>query len=342
MQNSKNLTLKDIALRSGFSVKTVSRVINNCRNVNDVTRKKIVDIAKESGYYPNLIARDLKKNRSHVVGYAVPEMRNQFIVGVGLSVESVLKSNGYSVLMSFTGCCSKDEINSLENLISRRVDGIILGTTGENGAFIERISKIYRIPVVLIDNEIEGLKVDVVLQNDVRGAYLLTKHLIEHGHKNVACIAGPLDQTVGKKRLDGYKKALREFRIKVDDDLIKTGDWGFISGFRAANELVGGDVKKITAIFVSNSVMALGVLKALRKRGLKVPEDVAMVSFDNLDVSEFIDPPLTTLGKVEGKIGRIAAKLLLDRMEKDDSVDSRKIYVDAELCIRRSCGCGEV
>jgi len=342
MGNKQSVTLKDIASKTGFSVKTVSRAINDHPDINEETRKKILAVAKKCNYYPNLLARGLRKNRTCAIGYAVPEVTNQFFTEVVLGVEEVFKKCGYSILISFTGDCPEDEVASLKLLISRRVDGIILGTAGKNGAFLKEVIERYEIPIVLIDNKVRGLKADIVLHDNVKGAYLLVKHLIMHGHKNIACITGPLNQTAGKERLDGYKKALSEFGIRINNNLIKIANWRIIDGFNFANELIESHIqKKPTAIFVSNAVMALGVLKALRKRGLKVPEDIALVSFDNLDFTEAVEPPLTTLSKLEKKIGYTAAELLFNRIKEKGSGEVQEVYLEPELCIRQSCGCSE-
>lgn len=335
----KSYTLKDIALETGFSAKTVSRAINNHPDISGETREKILAVTEKYGYYPNLVARGLRKSGTYAVGYAVPDMVNQFFAEVGLAVENVLRKYGYSTLVSFTGSRPKDEITSLKLLMSRRVDGIILGTAGENSAFLKEIIEDYGIPVVLINNKVEGIKTDAVLHNNIRGAYLLTNHLITHGHANIACITGPVSQTAGKERLEGYKKALNESGIRINDSLIKMADWSIIDGFNCANELIENHTQKPTAIFVSNAVMALGVLKALRKRRLKVPEDIAMVSFDNLDFTEAVEPPLTTLSKVEWEIGSTVAEFLLDRIKEKNVGELREVYIEPELCIRRSCGC---
>jgi len=341
MDNRQGVTLKSIASKTGFSVKTVSRAINDHPDISEETRKKILAVVKKCNYYPNLLARGLRKNRTCAIGYAVPEMTNQFFAEVGLAVENVFKKYGYSTLISFTGDCPEDEITSLKLLISRRVDGIILGTAGENEAFLKEVIKHYGIPIVLIDNKVKGLKVDVVLHDNVEGAYLLNKHLIMHGHKNIACITGPLNQTAGKGRLDGYKKALSEFGIRINNNLIKVANWRIIDGFNFANELIESHTRKPTAIFASNAVMALGVLKALRKRRLKVPDDMALVSFDNLDFTEAVEPPLTTLSKIERKIGCTAAELLFNRIKEKNVRDVQEVYVEPELCVRQSCGCNE-
>lgn len=340
MDNKKNLTLKDIASKTGFSTKTVSRAINDHPDISEETRKEILAVVKKYNYYPNMLARGLRKNKTCAIGYAVPEMTNQFFAEVCLSAENVFKKNGYSTLVSFTGDCPEDEITSLKLLISRKVDGIILGTAGENKAFLKEIIEHYEIPIVLIDNKVKGLKADVVLHDNIKGAYLLNKHLIMHGHKSIACITGPLNQTAGKGRLNGYKKALREVGIEINNNLIKIANWRIIDGYNFANELIESHTQKPTAIFASNAVMALGVLKALRKRKLKVPDDIALVSFDNLDFTEVIEPPLTTLSKVERKIGNTAAELLLDRIKEKKVREVREIYIESKLCIRQSCGCG--
>ncbi|MBC7333563.1 MAG: LacI family DNA-binding transcriptional regulator [Actinobacteria bacterium] len=334
-----NTTLRDIAIRTGFSVKTVSRALNNHPDISEETKNKILKVAEELSYRPNLIAKSLRQKKAFAIGYVIPDITNEFFGEVALAIESEFKKHNYSLLTSFTNSNPELEVEALKLLMSRQVDGIILATVGTTGNFIKEIVEGLKVPIVVIDNRVKGYKTNVVLHDNVKGAYLLTQHLIKHGHKDIACISGPLLETSGKRRLEGYKNALTEAGIEIDEELIKVSDWKISGGYQSTLELFIDSHKKPTAIFVGNSVMALGSLKALRELKLRVPEDIALVSFDNLRFTEATYPPLTTLKKVEDKIGVIASQMLLKKIKSKDLANIEEVLVDAELCIRESCGC---
>ena len=209
----KHIRLKDIANKTGFSIKTVSRAINDHPDINKNTKKRIVDVAEELSYYPNMVAKSLRTRKTYTIGYIVPDITSEFFGKIGRIIDRVLRKYGYNILMSFTEESGEEEINSLKVLLSKRVDGIILSTVGTTGDFLKEIIHNYKVPVVVIDNKVEGLRTNLVLHDNINGSYLLTKHLIEHGHKNIACITGLLNETSGNERLKGYKKALNEYNI---------------------------------------------------------------------------------------------------------------------------------
>ena len=214
-----------------------------------------------------------------------------------------------------------------------------MGTAGENGPYIEEVIKARGVPIVVIDNLVRGVQTDFVLQDNINGAYLLTKHLLAHGHKRVTCITGPQSQTSGQQRLDGYRKALTESNLATHDCLIKVANWRFEDGYNKTLELLENRSNRPTAFFIANAPMALGALKALREKGLKVPDDVAVVSFDDLDFNIALMAPLTTLRKVDREIGEKAANLLLERMRGNNFDAYKELYIESELSIGQSCGC---
>ena len=178
----------------------------------------------------------------------------------------------------------------------------------------------------------------MVLHNNIEGGQQLSSHVVTHGHKRIAFIGGPLNETSGKKRLEGYKKALVKNDLPISEDLIKIGDWRKDSGFRLTKELLKLPGRP-TGIVAANTFMTLGVLRALREGGLKVPRDIALVSFDDLEFASVLDPPLTTLRSLDTKIGEVAASLLLKRIKNRTEGEIEEIYLPTELVIRSSCGC---
>ncbi len=335
----KAVNLKDIARETGYSIKTVSRAINDHPDVNENTRQKILSVAQEYSYYPNLLAKSLRLKKTFTIGYIVPDITNEFYGRVGIVIEKEFRRYGYSLLVSFTEESKENEINSLKLLLAKRVDGIILATVGTTGDFLQEIINRHHIPVVVIDNKAEGIKTNTVLHDNIDGAYVLTKHLLEHGHRKIACVTGPLAETSGKERLEGYKKALMEYGIAIEVQFIKVSNWRVHGGFDATMELMQDMSQKPSAVFYANSQMALGAYKAFKKNNIRIPEDVAVVSFDNLDFTDAIEPPLTTLDSVEEKIGLLASEMLREIILNKDEDRIRERLVKAGLCIRKSCGC---
>lgn len=332
-------TLKDISKITGFSIKTVSRALNGHPDINEKTKEKITKIAEEYSYRPNILARSLRQKKAFAIGFIVPDIKNEFFGEVALAIEEKFKEYGYSILLGFSNGEQDLEIKSIELLISRQVDGIVLATIGTTGDYIKKVIFKLKIPLVVIDNKVKGLKTNVVLHDNINGAYLLTKHLIDHDHKKIGCITGPLNETSGKRRLEGCKKALDESKIKIESDFIKISNWKIDGGYNSMLELLNNPKGRPSAIFIANSIMALGSLKAINEQGLKVPKDIAIVSFDDLDFTEATNPPLTTLNKVDKKIGETASIILHENIIKREDTELKEIYIKSRLNIRESCGC---
>ena len=337
----KVMTLKDIAINSGFSIKTVSRALNNQPGVNKKTKEKIIKIAKKYSYYPNLLAKGLKQKKTFSIGYILTDISNEFYGNIGIAIEKTIKKHEYSLLVVFTEDDPNTEIEAIKILLNKQIDGIILSTCGLTGYFIRDIINNFKIPLVVIDNKVNGVKTNLVLHNNLKGSYLLTKHLIEHGHKNIACITGSLNRVCGRERLMGYKKALSEFNIESNSELVKISNWRIDGGYNATLQLLKNNPRKVSAIFVANSIMALGVYKAIVRSGLKIPDDVAVVAFDELAFVDFLNPSLTTLNKVDVKIGELASNMLLRKIENKNDENIETKIIDMKLCIRESCGCNK-
>lgn len=335
----KVVSLRDIAQKTGYSIKTVSRAINNHPDVNENTRKKILSVAQKYSYYPNLMAKSLRTRKAYTIGYIVPDITNEFYGKVGISIEKEFRQLGYSLLVSFTEESEENEINSLKLLLAKRVDGIILATVGTTGDFLQEVINRHHIPVVVIDNKAEGFKTNAVIHDNIDGAYILTKHLLEHGHQRVACVTGHLSETSGRERLEGFRKALQEYGVLIEKKFIKVANWRVNGGFDATMELLRTAGERPSAVFYANSQMALGAYKAFKKSSIRIPEDVAVVSFDNLNFTDAMDPPLTTLDSVEEQMGKLASQLLREIIVNKDGDRIREHLVKAGLCIRKSCGC---
>ncbi len=333
--------LKDIAIETGYSIKTVSRAINNHPDISETTKEKILKVAKRYGYHPNMLARSLRTQKTFTIGYIIPDIKNEFFARVGIVIEELFRKHGYNILIGITKSQSTQEIESLQLLLSKRVDGIVLATVGNTEDYIKRVLNDYKIPIVVIDNKIDVEGLYYVLHDNIKGSYELTRHLIEHGHKRIACITGPLIETSGSERLDGYIKALKENNINIKEEYIKISNWEVEGGYKETLNLIKNTKETPTAIFTANSIMAIGVYKAIKKLELNIPDDIAVVSFDNFDFVEILDPPLTTLGDFSFKIGSKSFEILYAEINNKEELNKEKFEFrfSSNLIKRRSCGC---
>ncbi len=334
----KNLTLEEIGKMAGVSRGTVSRVINNHPNVSKKARQRVLDVIEQTGYLPNLAARSLASQRSRILGLVVPRSVQAFFSDPYFprftqGVAQACNQNDYTLSL-FIFYSSEDE-RKLFPRISRRghLDGVIVQATTANDPILSTI-RTGSIPHVFAGRapNFEGASfVDV--ENEA-GAYTAVSHLLQLGRKRIATITGPLDQTAGMDRKRGYVKALRDRGHDVHDELIATGDFSQTSGYNAARKLLP---HAPDAIFVASDVMALGALQAIQEADLKVPDDIAIVGFDDLPPASYSSPPLTTIRQPIMRLGFKAVELLLDMIESGNPSPQRMVF-DTELVIRDSCG----
>lgn len=336
----KKVRLIDIAKETGFSIKTVSRVVNQQGDVHPNTREAIMKVVDKYNYSPNPMAATLRTRKTKTIGLVVPDFTNQFFGEVGLAIETYCKSHGYSLIVSFSGNTKEGEEEALRLLVSKYVDGILLASVGTTEPVVNEILRDHKIPLVVFDNEIKGIETNVVIHDNIQGAYILTQHLIDHRYKNIACIAGLQEQTSGSERLEGFMKAMEKNHLEIPPTHIIIEDWTSEGGFRAMKQLLRLEEDlKPRAIFVANSVMALGCYKALIQASVKVPDEIALVSFDNLSYMESLEPPITTLSSTGESVGEEAAKLLFDSMKNNDVFSVKRITIQGTIVKRRSCGC---
>lgn len=336
----KKIRLIDIAKETGFSIKTISRVVNKRGNVHPDTREAIMKVVNKYNYIPNPIAATLRTKKTKTIGLIVPDFTNQFFGEAALAIERYCKLHGYSLIISFSGNKQEGEEEALRLLVSNYVDGILLASVGTTGPVVKDIIQDERIPLVVFDNEIEGIETNVVMHDNIQGAYALTQHLIDHRYTNIACIAGLVEHTSGALRLEGFYKAIKENNLEVPECNVTVEDWTSEGGFRAMKEFLAREkATRPRAVFVANSVMALGCYKALIQSGVKVPTEIALVSYDNLNYIESLEPPITTLSNNGEAVGEESAKLLFESIEADDVLSTKRITIQGLIIKRQSCGC---
>jgi len=329
--------LKDIAKKLNISVSTVSRVVNNKQYVKPKTREMVVQALNELNYRPNQVARSLKNKITRTIGIMVPDISEDFFAYVIKGVDSVLSKNGYTIVLCDTGENPEKEELYLNLLLEKQIDGVILATVCKEHKTINKLIG-YGVPIIFIDNlpKIKSNYDSVIIDNS-KASYIATEHLINLGHKNIGIIVGKLDETTGYERLIGYKKALEDNKIDVDERLIRVGDFKEKSGHENMKSLLDSN-DYLTALYVASSKMTYGAIKAIKEKGLKIPEDISLVGFDIHDISGLISPSITTILQPEEHIGKVAAELMMKRLFEPDERLSQKIVLEPEILIRDSCG----
>jgi LacI family transcriptional regulator len=328
-------TVKDVARLAGVSTTTVSRVLNNHPQVSAETRLKVQQAIAQCGYRPSQVARGLRLQASNILGLIISDIANPFFPSVVRGIEDVAYAHQYRLLLCNSGEDAEREALYIDVLQAQRVAGVIISPHDEDSTRCETLIA-SGIPVVAMDRRLRRLEVDTVVTDNIEGAYQAVRHLLRLGHRRVGLVGGPLLTTTGRERQEGYRKALLEAGIQPDQRLIKIGDFRQEGGYRAGSELLAAE-EPPTAIFVSNNLMALGVLDAIREKGLKIPEDIALVAFDDLPWAASLVCPLTTVAQPTYELGQMVAEMLLGRIA-DRERPIRKIKLEPTLIVRQSCG----
>jgi LacI family transcriptional regulator len=328
-------TIYDVAKRAGTSVATVSAVVNNSAYVSPELRERVEIAITELDYNPNLVARSLAKKKTFTIGMLIPDIANPFFPEVVRGAEDKAKEAGYTILLGNSDNRSDMEETYLNLFFSKQVDGILLikGSEELSDNFRQKLEDTGT-PLVLVDRESESIKADSVVADDVGGARTAVDHLIALGHQRIGIITGFPNVSTSKGRLQGYRKALQSHQLEYDATLVEAGDYGTESGYRAGVRLLQ---QEPTAVFVTNFLMTVGFMKALEEAGLRCPEDVAVVSYDDFMWSEFFRPRLTGVEQPKYQIGYQSTELLLRRLA-DKQKKTEKIVLENRLRIRESCG----
>ncbi|MCS7283784.1 MAG: LacI family transcriptional regulator, partial [Anaerolineae bacterium] len=287
-------TIQDVARRAGVSRQTVSRVLNNKGEVRPETRERVLAAIEELNYRPNAVARSMVRGHTYTLGCIAPTLTDYTFASIIEGAQAEARRQGYFIL---TGSApTEHEVESLlEEFLHRQVDGLIVFNPYADGRFRYLLPLIENgTPVVYLGNTPCSEPVSSVRCDDRDGGYQATRYLLELGHRAIATITGPPNEECVGDRLDGYRRALAEYALSVNERLILRGDWSAISGYRATSSLLETGVS-FTAIFAQNDQMAIGAIRALREAGLQVPRDVSVIGFDDIPLASYFDPPLTTL-----------------------------------------------
>ncbi len=330
-------TIKDVARVAGVSITTVSHVLNDTRFVSDELRTRVLAAMEELDYRPNVLARGLRRGETKTIGLVVPDNSNPFFAEIARTVEDVGFNAGYSVILCNSDDNLAKEAAYVEVLIAKQVDGVVFIASGSSQEHLAALSQ-QGVPYVVVDREIDGSLADVILVNNELGGYMATRHLIELGHQRIACITGPSQLTPSADRVHGYQRALREFGISEDEELVVPGDFRAQGGTVACEQLLQLGPPP-SAIFACNDMMAIGVLRAARDAGLHVPGDLSVVGFDDIPLASVVSPALTTVAQPITELARHSVRFLLARMQSShEDRPTQRVVLEPQLVVRDSCG----
>lgn len=331
------VNIKTVAEKADVSTATVSRVLRDFPGVREKTKKRVLKAISELNYEVDAVARSLRRKKTNTIGVIVGNILSQFYSIIAKSVEDVAQKNGYNMILCNGDDDPQKELKYLKVLKSNRVDGIILTPTGKNAEYVNRLID-SGTKVVLLDRLIEGVNCDAVLVDNETGAYKAVKHLIDQGYRKIGIITGYLDRTTGRERLNGYLRALNEAGIPRDDTLIKVGNFKKRSGIELTKEILQME-NRPEAIFVSNIDMTLGTLITIKEMGLKIPDDIGVVGFDDPEWAPILNPTITTVSQPVYSLGSTSAEMLIKKIEVKESAIGNEpliITLNTNLIVRNS------
>ncbi|CNI22837.1 transcriptional repressor RbsR [Yersinia aldovae] len=326
--------MKDVARLAGVSTSTVSHVINKNRFVSDAIRDKVLAAVKQLNYAPSALARSLKLKETRTIGMLVTASSNPFYSEVVRGVERSCYERGYSLIL----CNTEGDIDrmgrSIETLMQKRVDGLLLMCT-ENHRPSQDILRCYpSLPIIMMDwAPFEGVN-DVIQDNSLLGGEMATSYLIARGYTRIACIAGPQDKTPAKERLEGYRKAMNRAGLVIPSEYEVASDFEFGGGLVAMKQLLALP-EPPEAVFTSNDAMAVGVYQALYQAGLSIPQDMAVIGYDDIEIAQYMTPPLTTIHQPKDSLGELAIDTLIHRLNNPEA-EPQILVLTPELMARGS------
>ena len=328
------ITIHDVAKMAGTSTATVSHVINGTRFVSDELKQKVNDAMKSLNYKPNIMARGLKGGSLKTIGVVVPDCTNTFFAEIARAIDRFCFAKGYNIILCNTDNDIKLQSSYCEMLISKMVDGVIMISSDNSDADVNKLIKA-SIPVVIADRNVNHEGVDNIIVDNLKGGYDATKYLISLGYTKIACIGGPTFISSSNQRIMGYRKALEESGIKVNEDYISHGDFHFAGGSQSVENYIKLKDRP-EAVFATNDMMALGFIDGLKNYDLGVPKDVSVIGFDDIQLARITTPKLTTIAQPLDELALKATELILNKVEKKDSKISH-IRLNSSLVIRNSC-----
>jgi LacI family repressor for deo operon, udp, cdd, tsx, nupC, and nupG len=308
---SMGVTIKEVAKEAGVSLMTVSRVVNNKGNIAKSTRENVLQAIKKLNYKPNRLARSLVVQKSDFISVIVPDITNPFFAELVKGAENLTRKRGCNIILGDTEGEREHEKEYIEAAIGRMADGIILVAPRIDDALIYEVNEL--IPLVIVDRYVPNEDILQIYIDNLEGAFLAVEHLIELGHRRIGFLSGPKDVLNSLRREEGYRKALERHDIPYDPALTLKGDFYFQSGYTAFDSFYQLNPPP-TAIFASNDLMAFGLIQRANEQGVRIPDNLSIIGFDDIALSALINPPLTTIRHPMVEMGIRAVKLLFDQL----------------------------
>lgn len=330
----KRPTITDVARRAGVSKTTVSHVINQTRFVEEETRQRVLKAIQELNYRPSSVARSLTTNRTETIGVIISDASNHFFGEMLLEIEDVLRPAGYGLIVCNTAEILEREAHYLDLLLRQQVDGIIAAATSQRWDILA-LAEFQHTPVVYLDRYFEGLEGPFVGVDNQEGAYLGTRHLIEWGHRRIGILAGFQRLSTMRERLAGFHQALQDHDIPLPEEWVVTSPLSVEAGHEAMRHILTLP-ERPTAVFLSNNLLSLGALLAMRELDLRCPEGVSVVGFDDHPWAAVAEPPLTVVRQPTQELGQVAARMLIDLINAEQSSETR-VLLECQLVVRQSC-----
>ena len=335
--------MKDVAKRAGVSITTVSHVINKTRYVSDELTECVYKAMAELDYHPNLVAGSLRSGRTRTIGLIIPDITNPFFSEISRKIEDSGFEHGYSVIVCNTDDDFTKEKSYIDVLIAKQVDGIVFISAGDEPENLKKPIE-SEVPIVVVDRDIKDIHTNVVLVDNLDGGYEATRYLIGLGHKRIGFISGPAGVRGSALRFEGYRKALDEAGLDFDESIIGQGDYRYKGGGDAMQTILQNPPYP-TAVFASNDVMALGAVRKIFDHGMKVPEDISVIGFDNIPLSNIAYPSLTTMAQPAREMSAIIMKLLIQDIKyleqrhrkQGEKPEFQKVILKSKLIERDSC-----
>ncbi|RRV05247.1 LacI family DNA-binding transcriptional regulator [Pseudomonas sp. v388] len=326
-------TIKDVAALAGISYTTVSHVLNKTRPVSEPVRLKVEAAIAQLDYVPSAVARSLKAKNTCTIGLLIPNGINPYFAELARGIEDHCERNGFCVILCNSDDNPEKQRSYLRVLLEKRVDGLIVSSVDGDVSIAGGLAEV-RTPLVVVDRELEGIEADMVRIDHEQGAYLATCHLLGLGHRLIACIGGPANTSVADMRLAGYRRAMHQAGIAVLPGWAVNSEFSSPAGYEAAVALLSGQAP--TAIFAGNDVIAIGVLRAAAERQVCVPRDLSVVGFDDIQMSRYVYPALTTVGQSIRQLGETAAEMLLRRIAAPQGQSVQRRLVTPSVVLRES------
>jgi len=331
------ITVKDVAAQAGVSTATVSRVLSGKGGVRKELEQRVRKAIDALDYHPNQAARRLRERKSKIIGVLVSDIQIPFFASIVVGIDKVLQEAGYLLLLGNTYDTLAGEELYIDIFLGEDVSGIIFAPADASNVSHYRRLQEMGVPLVAIDRVPGDLSVDTVQIANTRAASQAVQHLIQEGHSRIALITGSDSVSTALERQMGYEQALRMANLPCDPDLIQGGDYTHAGAYQAMRVLMS-DPNRPSAVLIANSVMTLGALQYIHEQGLEIPNDIAIIGFDDLPWASALRPPLTVIAQPVHEIGMVAARLMLDRI-REPSSSIKHVTLEAQLILRASCNC---